>query len=151
MDAGHDRRCSKQHPITPQSVIRLCVFPLGELASFILPFKSAKHDRGPRRAADGSLAEEQGSKPDSRRHDASEPEDHCERFDGQDGKLVRRGGVVARREREVGNGEEGGPDRDEDEEVDLRRRGRGPGAIEPGRDCEDISDSRGRSGGDRVP
>ena len=97
----------------------------------LLPFKSAKHDRTPRRAADGASAEEQGPKPGSSGHEASEPEDHRESFDAKDGELVRRGRVVARREREKGDCEEGGPDRDEDEEIKLGRRGRGAVGVEP--------------------
>ena len=59
------------------------------------------------------------------RDKTSEPEEHCDGFDGQDCKRMRSSGKESWREHEERDNDEGSPDSDEDQEVDAVR-----GAVE---------------------
>lgn len=66
-------------------------------------------------------AEQQLANPDGEGDEAGEPEEHGQRLDGEDGEFVRRLNHEHWREGQVEQGQDG-PERGEDEEIDLRRR-----------------------------
>lgn len=57
------------------------------------------------------------------RDETGEPEEHCDRLDAQDRERMRDPRKETRRDSEEGDDEGGGPDSDEDQEVDAVRGG----------------------------
>lgn len=83
-----------------------------------VPFECPKHNRSDQGVAHISIAECQTGMEYGQRDEPSEPEQHCQRVDGEDGELVRETREKAWSEREEGHGEDKGPDGDENEEAD---------------------------------
>lgn len=99
-----------------------------------IPFQGTEGGCGLSSPADIASAEKKLGKEDGQGHKASKPEEHGDDLSDQDTEFVSGGGEETRREGEVGNGEDDGPGRAEDEEVDLGGRGGQGGTVVPGRD-----------------
>lgn len=121
-----------------EPVLILVITPLLKFW-FHIPDEGTKHDRSSASTANATAASTTDISPERSNGDpASEPEQHSQRLNADDGELVGGGWEARWREDEICDGEES-PYRAEEKEVDAVGRPAVPGASEGINDCERVS------------